>query len=71
MFLAYVMYVPILFLYVPDHWCTPDPILMNSSLTKDQVLHLSVPSVEGKRNQCHMYNVDFSQASRAALIIRT
>jgi hypothetical protein len=68
MFLAYVSYTPILFLYVPDHWCTPDPILLNSSLSMDKILELAIPPGEEEnqhlpRAQCHMYQADWEQVS--------
>ena len=56
-FLSYVAYSPILFLYVPDHWCAPNPdweLLDN----KDDVINWIIPTdpETGERSQCLMYD---------------
>ncbi len=69
LFLAYAAYSPILFLYVPEHWCRPDPALSNRLLdwTEDQILEITSPKErdEGsgvvRRSRCHRYDVDFSK----------
>ncbi len=69
LFLAYAAYSPILFLYVPEHWCRPDPALSNRLLdwTEDQILEITSPKErdEGsgvvRRSRCQRYDVDFSK----------
>lgn len=50
-FFSYSIFNPILFLYEPDHWCTPD----------QQVSHLDldllIPMEVGKRSRCLMYDI--------------
>ena len=59
MFLGYATYTPILVLYVPDHWCSPNPKLVQI-LGEVEALKLSIPvdHETGKMSQCHMYDVD-------------
>lgn len=55
MFNAYVVYAPVLFLYVPDHWCKPDPSFAESGLSQEAILDLTVPlDEEGSRSHCHL-----------------
>ncbi len=69
-FLAYVGYAPILFLYVPDHWCRIDQQLYekaNSTLSDSGqdpggeagLVDLLIPFDEtrGGRSQCYVFNI--------------
>ena len=63
-FTAYVTYIPVIFLYVPDHWCKPHPSFQDSGLSPEVVLNLTVPFNEnGKREQCSMYNITMQEVS--------
>lgn len=59
-FLSYVAYSPILFLYVPDHWCAPNPDwkIFKAHENRDNVIDWIIPKdpVTGERSQCLMYN---------------
>merc|ERR1712109_119351 len=60
-FLAYVGYSPILYLYVPDHWCSiPLDIQDKVSFSNmTDLLDVLIPYDENiqKRSQCYMYNI--------------
>ena len=63
-FLAYSVYTPVLFLYTPDHWCSVDHLVQNSSLTKDELTSMLIPRNEdGTRMQCVVYNIDANNVS--------
>ena len=60
-FLAYVGYSPILYLYVPDHWCSiPQDVQDKVSFSNmTDLLDVLIPYDENiqKRSQCYMYDV--------------
>lgn len=60
-FLAYVGYAPILFLYVPDHWCRI-PNHYRASLNasdEDGLIDLVIPLDEDDRkSKCSIYDLD-------------
>ena len=60
MFLSYVAYSPILFMFTPDHWCSPDPDLVESKgLTEDQAFEVTVARTKaGERSRCFQYDID-------------
>lgn len=64
LFLSYVAYSPILFLYVPDHWCH-----IHNLTSELEPLAYPITS-DGKRSQCQMFDVDhqemFSMGYRSA-----
>ena len=61
-FTAYIIYAPVLFLYVPDHWCKPHPTFENSSLSPEAIARLTIPLKEnGEREQCVMYNITLQE----------
>ena len=52
--------MPILYLYVPDHWCRAPKVFQNTTLSDEEIIELTIPYEEnGKRSQCQMYEVDF------------
>lgn len=57
LFFAYAALNPILFLYVPDHWCTPDQQF--SHLDVD----LLIPKEDGKRSQCLMFDIQSEEVN--------
>ena len=49
------MYAPVLFLYVPDHWCSPHPSFAESNLTLEEILDIAIPTDEnGDRDSCQL-----------------
>ena len=55
--LAYVCYSPILFLYTPDHWCSPDPSLNFGNLSRLEIKRLTIPrKANGEFERCKMYS---------------
>jgi len=59
-FLAYVGYSPILYLYVPDHWCQiPEQFQVNGT-TPEGLIDILIPKDEktGQRSQCYMYDIE-------------
>jgi len=60
-FLAYVGYSPILYLYVPDHWCNiPEEIQQKVNFTDfNDLLNTLIPYDESiqQRSQCYMYDI--------------
>lgn len=61
-FLAYVGYAPILFLYVPDHWCAiPENYKIALNTTDEEALiNVLIPIDKDtqKRDQCHIYDLN-------------
>jgi hypothetical protein len=62
-FLAYVGYAPILYLYVPDHWCRvphqqdhPDNTTMINAL-------IPLDEITGERSRCLIYDVEPLEAT--------
>ena len=69
-FTAYITYAPVLFLYVPDHWCKPHPSFENSSLSPEAIARLTIPMKEdGMREQCSMYNVTLDEVQNGHIQI--
>ena len=66
---AYVVYSPVLFLYVPDHWCKPHPSFQNTTdFNLEHILNLTVPWKDtGKREQCFMYNITLQEVLQLIL----
>ena len=66
---AYIMYVPVLFLYIPDHWCSPHPSFSNSSLELEEIIELTIPlDQNGQRSMCEMYDISFNNVSVHVII---
>ena len=53
-------YSPILYLYVPDHWCQiPERFLVNGTIPEDWIdVLIPVDEETGQRSQCHMYDIE-------------
>jgi hypothetical protein len=57
MLLGYVTYAPILFLYIPDHHCAPNPELIGI-ISEDSLFNLTIPLDDfGEKDKCHMYEL--------------
>ena len=66
-FLAYVGYTPILYLYTPDHWCKiPENVQQELNISdQNTLLNLMIPTDNGKRSQCQMFNyTDFKEGKQ-------
>ena len=65
--LAYVGYAPILFLFVPDHWCKiPEDYqsILGSNDTETLIkLLIPIDPKTNQRDQCHMYQITSSNES--------
>ncbi len=61
LFLSYVAYSPVLFLYVPDHWCKkPPPPAAAANLSQSDWIELAIPVEDegtGQRSKCFQYDL--------------
>lgn len=71
MFTAYVVYAPVFFLFIPDHWCNPHPSFLEANLTLEEIINLTIPLTEdGTRSSCKMYNVTYEEVTFLLLVYK-
>ena len=61
---AYSFYIPVFYIFVPDHWCSLDHLGNVTGLTDLELLEHVIPKDEnGERSKCLMYDVDPDKGS--------